>query len=383
MIKEKFSSQGITARGPRSEPRPNLHVEFPAVLTRVQAKPVDIIKEAILMNSKIDCNPIIIADRPNPKSLGRTISCLLPVDKLGQLQIWARRNNAKKLALFTESLSFWTTKKIDPTVVTPKVDSDQQVAASIITTMPVAVPITITEEPSKNNAEENAEVTDALEGAQSDSATTEMEFSDSTLAVVPISLPEESSKNNTEDLDEVTDAPQGAQGATTINTGAVKAEATKVAKAKSADKKDAYQTSLGSSIAKNRPKRACTLKRTTPAKAKSAGKKGASQTSQGSCIAKDKPRRACTLKSTSKRPSITTFLKPRVASSEGVKNDVGEPRKALIKSQLDSSVSQKLISDFFPYKDDMSRVLFDKPIVWPVTHLVPTMNQLLTGPGKK
>ena len=34
-------------------------------------------------------------------------------------------------------------------------------------------------------------------------------------------------------------------------------------------------------------------------------------------------------------------------------------------------------------KDDKSRVLFDKPIVWPVTHLVLTMNQMLTGPGKK
>ena len=118
-------------------------MEFPAVLTRVQAKPVDIIKEAILMNSKIDCNPIIIADRPNPKPLGRTISCLLPVDKLGQLQIWARRNNAKKLALFTESLSFWTTKKIDPTVFTPKIDADQQVAASIITAMLVAVAVLV------------------------------------------------------------------------------------------------------------------------------------------------------------------------------------------------------------------------------------------------
>ena len=32
-------------------------------------------------------------------------------------------------------------------------------------------------------------------------------------------------------------------------------------------------------------------------------------------------------------------------------------------------------------KDDESRVLFDKPIVWPVTHLVLTMNQMLTGPG--
>ena len=35
------------------------------------------------------------------------------------------------------------------------------------------------------------------------------------------------------------------------------------------------------------------------------------------------------------------------------------------------------------YKDDKSRVLFDKPIVWPVTYLVLTMNQMLTGPGKK
>ena len=35
------------------------------------------------------------------------------------------------------------------------------------------------------------------------------------------------------------------------------------------------------------------------------------------------------------------------------------------------------------YADDKSRVLFDKPIVWPVTHLVLTMNQMLTGPGKK
>ena len=33
------------------------------------------------------------------------------------------------------------------------------------------------------------------------------------------------------------------------------------------------------------------------------------------------------------------------------------------------------------YKDDKSRVLFDKPIVWPVTYLVLTMNQMLTGPG--
>ena len=69
-------------------------------------------------------------------------------------------------------------------------------------------------------------------------------------------------------------------------------------------------------------------------------------------------RRSRSLSVTSKRlhkakakaesPSITTFLKPRVASSDGIKNDVGEPKEALIKSQLDRLVSQKLISAFFP-----------------------------------
>jgi hypothetical protein len=318
VINEKLSSQGITARGPRSEPRPNLHVEFPAVLTRVQAKPVDIIKEAILMNAKIDCNPVLIVDRPNPKSLGRTISCLLPVEMLGQLQTWARRNNAKKLALFTESLRFWTVKKIDPTVHMPEVDSDQQVAASIITTTPVAVPITMSEEPSKSNEEEFAEVTDAPEGAQIDFATTETEVLDSTLVVVPISIQNESTKNNPQEIDEITDSveatdtPEGVQGAV-----AVKAEATKVAKAKPAGKKGAHQSSPGSSIAKNRPKRACTLQRTICGQPIVEAPRKFSQ----SCIAKNRPRRTCTLKS--------------------------------------------------------------KPIVWPVTHLVLTMNQMLTGPGKK
>ena len=183
------------------------------------------------------------------------------MEKLGQLQTWARRNNAKKLALFTESLPFWTTKKIDPTVVMPEVDSYQHVAASIINTMPV--PITISEEPTKSNLEEIAEVIDALGGAQSDSATTGMEFPDPTPAAVPILIPEEAPKNNAEEIDEATDVPQGAQGATT-NIGAVKAKATKVAKAKPARKKGAYQTSPGSSIAKNKPKRACTLRRTIP-----------------------------------------------------------------------------------------------------------------------
>ena len=53
-------------------------------------------------------------------------------------------------------------------------------------------------------------------------------------------------------------------------------------------------------------------------------------------------------KAKAESPSITTFLKPRVALSEGFKNDAGEPKEALNKSQLDNLVSQKLISEFFP-----------------------------------
>jgi hypothetical protein len=127
--------------------------------------------------------------------------------------------------------------------------------------------MTISEEPSKSKEEEIAEVTDAPEGAQIDFATTEIEVSDSTPVVVAISIPNELTKNTPEEIDEntdpvvTTDASEGAQGATTINAVAVKAEATKEVKAKSAGKKGAYQTSPGSSIAKNRPKRACTLKR--------------------------------------------------------------------------------------------------------------------------
>ena len=174
-----------TARGPRSKPRPNLHVEFPSVLTWVQAKPVDIIKEAVMMNANIDCNPIIIADRQNFKSQGRTISCVLPEDKLGQLQTWVRKNNGKKLALFTESLLFWTSKKINPTAIMPEV--------------------------AKNNEEEIIEDTDVSEEAQGTFATNEMEVVDSSLATVPILISKELSRNNTEEIAEVTDALEGAQ----------------------------------------------------------------------------------------------------------------------------------------------------------------------------
>ena len=51
-------------------------------------------------------------------------------------------------------------------------------------------------------------------------------------------------------------------------------------------------------------------------------------------------------KTLTRNPSIAPFLKPKVASSEGVK--VGSKKEALTKSHVDSLVSQKLMSDFFP-----------------------------------
>ena len=230
--------------------------------------------------------------------MGRTISCLLPEDKLGQLHSWARNNNAKKLALFTESLFFWTSRLTAPTVTEPVVDGTLPDLALVTPDpaleipSPAAIPNLITE------------VTDVPEGAQSDFSTTEMEVADSTPVEVHFQISEESSKNNVEETAEatdivevtdsvvVTDAPEGAQCAITNNLGATKVKATKVAKAKSADKK------------------------------------GTSLTSQNS-IAKNRPRRACTLKSTSLR-------QPMVEAS----------RKVL----TDSLVSQKRMSDFFPKK---------------------------------
>ena len=198
-----------------------------------------------------------------------------------------------KFSEYVQKVDFATTRVPDEflplAVYAEKLDiSNSKVAASITTTMPIMS----SEESSKKNLEEIAEVSDVPEGAHSDPATTEMEVSVSTPAI-----PEELSKNNAVEIDKVTDsavvtdAPQGAQGANTVNTSAVIAEVTKVAKANSTGKKEkgAYQTSLGSSIAKNRPKRACTLKRTTGAakvkatkvaKAKSADKKGISDSSK-------------------------------------------------------------------------------------------------------
>ena len=150
----------------------------------MQANPVDIIKEAILLNAKLDCNPIIIADKPSTKSMGRTISCLLPEDKLGQLHSWARNNNAKKLALFTESLPFWTSKTNSLSAKGPSTMASEKVSDA------VKVPIAIPEELSKNN-EGIDEVTDVPKGAQGAFATTETKVADSKPVVMPILIPEE------------------------------------------------------------------------------------------------------------------------------------------------------------------------------------------------
>ena len=47
-------------------------------------------------------------------------------------------------------------------------------------------------------------------------------------------------------------------------------------------------------------------------------------------------------------PSVTPFLKPMVTSNEGVKAEFRNSKEAKNKSQADSLVSQRLMSDFFP-----------------------------------
>ena len=57
VIKERLRLPGIVARGPRFLSRPNLHLEFPAVLNSLQ--PEMVIKHAISINAEFDCEPQI------------------------------------------------------------------------------------------------------------------------------------------------------------------------------------------------------------------------------------------------------------------------------------------------------------------------------------
>ena len=87
-------------------------------------------------------------------------------------------------------------------------------------------------------------------------------------------------------------------------------------------------------------------------------------------------------------PSFRPFLKPTGAFTKMGQN-VALPKPRVVSAKPYSEPHLWSSSRNFNEvkyalqhsKDDKSRVLFDKPIVWPVTQLVPTMDQMLTGPG--
>ena len=106
IINDQLKLPGIKARPPRVETRPNLHVHIPSALNRLQ--PELIVKTAIAMNTKIDCNPTFRSAKDNPRTKGRTIAFELPEGKLEQLQTWALENGATHFPMFTEWLRFWT-----------------------------------------------------------------------------------------------------------------------------------------------------------------------------------------------------------------------------------------------------------------------------------
>ena len=100
-INEKAKLPGIKARGPRIESKPNLHMEFPATLNR--ASPEVVIKKAMWMSAKVDCEPIVRTVKPNPRTHGKTVCIEMPTDKLAELLAWSadkNRNDFVKMNIF-------------------------------------------------------------------------------------------------------------------------------------------------------------------------------------------------------------------------------------------------------------------------------------------
>ena len=108
-INEKAKLPGIKARGPRIESKPNLNLEFPDTLNK--ASPEVVIKKALWSCAKVDCEPIVCAVKPNPRSRGKTISIELPTDKLAKLLAWAVDKNTDYVTSYSERLRFWTVNK--------------------------------------------------------------------------------------------------------------------------------------------------------------------------------------------------------------------------------------------------------------------------------
>jgi hypothetical protein len=68
-----------------------------------------VLQKAISMHIDINCDSVMIRNiRKNERTGGRTLACELPTDVLDKVQEWALVNKATHFPLFTEWLRFWT-----------------------------------------------------------------------------------------------------------------------------------------------------------------------------------------------------------------------------------------------------------------------------------
>ena len=107
IINENLKLQGVKARGPKVESRPNLHVDFPPAFDKQH--PETIIKQLLQMYAKTECEPVV--RQITPYAYGRTISVQLPDDKLAQVAIWGIDNDQDYFEWIGEKLRFRTTYK--------------------------------------------------------------------------------------------------------------------------------------------------------------------------------------------------------------------------------------------------------------------------------
>ena len=111
VINGRVKLPGIKARGPREESKPNLDVNFPAAVDKMQ--PELLLNQLLQMHANVDCEPVVRNIRP--WGHGRTVSVELPADKLAQLAAWALDNNVDSFLFFAEKLHFWPTTNTSST----------------------------------------------------------------------------------------------------------------------------------------------------------------------------------------------------------------------------------------------------------------------------
>ena len=84
--------------------QPNIALDFPANLNGQE--PETILKLAIKLNAKIECDPILHSSTEISTG-GKKISFEIYDDILIGLKMWARDHNKNHLTMFTECLRFW------------------------------------------------------------------------------------------------------------------------------------------------------------------------------------------------------------------------------------------------------------------------------------